>query len=289
MISAYGISLGAKQRLFPYQAAITSALEISDEYCIVYDPRFDDINIFQTISDRVIPIEYHYDFMEWDFINTALTKARQSCSGDWCLYLELDEVLHEKDKDVYLEAIEFANINRINTISIPYLDIRGNYYKIFGTRQKLIRNISNVIHKTSDYMIGTCDSKVWNGKYILPGFDDVSYYDTNTKAWYNDPNALTMGNTIDKPFIWHYAWYNLERKHKQGEQNRMWQWRTYNISTEYDEEKLIESFKEQIVLQNFDYYNDIEMQDFIRLPFNHPKYVFDWIKEIDKNASTSCS
>lgn len=283
MLSAYGIALGVRQRLYPYQAAIRSALGIADEYCIVYDKRFDDADIFSDIDPRVQPVEHYYDFNEWDFINTALTKARRSCSGDWCLYLEMDEVLHEKDFSKYTKALQQVQESNAAAIAVRYLDMIQNYIRVIGSRQKITKNISEIYHKTSPYMIGKCNSGVWDGNYILPGFDDVSYYDERKKAWFNDPCAYDLNNDT---FVWHYSFYSLARKFEQGRQNRMWQDRTYGRSLDYDVLEVERSFQEQIVIADIDMTQHIDYclaNGYVKAGLSHPCFVKEWLEQIDKN------
>ena len=286
MVSAYGIALGVKQRLYPYEAAIKSALGIADEYCVVYDPRLDDKSLFTEIDDRVVPIQHDYDFLEWDFINVALTKARRSCKGDFCLYLEMDEVLHEKDTEIYARAIRDIGAN-IEAINIGYLNLCQDYIILAGSRQKITRNIPEIYHKTAPYMIGKCDSPVWDGCYILGGYDDVSYYDSRTEGWFNDPNGIRFDSydTLDMmlenhPLIWHYAWYNLSRKHEQGRQNAMWQSRTYARSLEYNPEEIIRLLQEHVEIKHIDMDNHIgylQAQGYVKAKLKHPNVVESWL------------
>lgn len=53
--------------------------------------------------------------------------ALEQCTGDWCLYLQADEVLHEADYSLIKESIKLAN---------PHLEIDGllfNYIHFYGS------------------------------------------------------------------------------------------------------------------------------------------------------------
>lgn len=289
MISAYAIVIGAKQRIFPFEASIKSALQLSNEYCIVYDPRFDNPEIFTSLDSRVKTIEHYYDFMEWDFINVALTKARRACIGNWCLQISLDEVLHEKDTNTYLETIDFAENNNIEGIDVKFINPVNDYVLTSsgGSRQIITNNIPELYHRTSDSMIGHCDSEIWDGKYILPQFDDFSYYDERTNNWFNDPYKLfPKYSSADLPtnnrvWVWHYACFNPSRKNEQGRQNSIWQNKTFNRSKKYDITELIRLFKEQIVVNNEDAKESLKYyigNGFIHEDLIHPRLAKDWIE-----------
>ena len=206
-ISAYNLAIGVQQRRYPYEATIKSGLTVADEFCIVYDKRFDDPAIFTAIDPRVRPIEIEIDFNEWDFVCKALTTARRACKGDWCMYLEMDEAIHEKDSDAIRKAVNDADANGREAVHVRYLNMTQNLVqperfvdmelgyetsKVAPSRQKIIKNEPFIYHKIADYMIGHLDESdgSWDGRYIKSyAYDDVPYYDERTDAWFNDKAA----------------------------------------------------------------------------------------------------
>ena len=172
MISAYNLAIGVEERRYPYRQCIQSALMIADEFCIAYDPRFDNPERFTAIASRVKAIEIEFDFTQWDFINVALTTARRACIGDWLLYLENDEVLHEKDAAKIADAVEIASGLGIEAVNLKYIEVCQEYVQVeriydMGYRQKITINKPFIYHKTADYMIGYMDSPVSPAKLLV--------------------------------------------------------------------------------------------------------------------------
>jgi len=304
-VSAYNLAIGVKQRRYPYEACIQSALAVADEFCIAYDPRFDDPSIFTSVDDRVRPVRMCIDFTEWDFVNIALTKARHECSGDWCLYLEMDEVLHEKDTDNIKAAIARANEEHLESIHTRYISMEQNYvsYEHFGkhpSREKLTVNQPYIYHKTSDYMIGYIDSPYWGGKCIGSyAFDDFSYYDERTHKWFNGKDSHFTEEGYDCPaeiktpsaeieykvahytHVWHYTGYNWSRKIRQEQQRKTWQDRTFGRSSDLDIPELVTRLQEDIIMipaEAHVHLEQLKQQGFVKVHLEHPVYVRAWIE-----------
>lgn len=264
-LSAYNFVIGAKQRRYPYAESIASALMIADEFCIAYDPEFDNPSLFTNISPKVKAIPVHIDFTEWDFVCKHLTTARRECSGDYCLYLEADEVLHERDAPKILDAVGQAGKTGAEAITIKYINMCGNCVKSArllnpdtGTRQKITINANWLYHKTSDDMFDFIDSEYMEGRFIKSGIDEVAYHDERIEGWFHDPNAVILDD-YSKPlqttlkefiqtraFIWHYTVYNYSRKREQGRQTRIWQDRAYGRTGGMDIPELKRLLKERI-------------------------------------------
>lgn len=301
-LSAYNLAIGVQQRLYSYDACIKSALAIADEFCIAYDERFDDPEIFTRIDSRVRPIGVRLNFDEWDWVNIALTAARRACSGDWCLYLEMDEVLHEKDTSRFVRSILDASERGLEALNVRYLNMCQNYVRpdIWGSgRQKFTVNIPEIYHKTADYMIGTTDSPHWDGKYILLGYDDVAYFDERTGRWFcekspcdvDDYFAKVQGSLADAieyhsrkfAYVWHYAIYNYSRKREQSRQTAVWQDRTYARVSTMDIEQLESNLKEPIVLNKEDalsFLNTVKADGWVKASLEHPAYVQGWLDQM---------
>ena len=305
-ISAYNLAIGVQQRRYPYEAAIKSGLTVADEFCIAYDKRFDNPEIFTTIDPRVKPIEIEIDFNEWDFVCKALTTARQACKGDWCLYLEMDEVLHEKDSEKIRVAVDDAHVNGREAVHMIYIDIVQNMVKLdrfidmnivnettktLSSRQKITKNESFIYHKIADYMIGRLDAPdgSWDSQYIQSyAYDDVPYYDERTNKWFNDtsakfiedgymfPDNLSCNklNAIDYlirnyTYIYHYVVYNYGRKHEQARQTAIWQDRMYGRRKDLDVEALIRELQTTIVIDPIvtkQYIENLKNTDWVEIP-----------------------
>jgi len=305
-ISAYSVAIGIKERLYPYEACIRSALEVADEFVVAYDPRFDDVGLLSDLDDRVKPVRFDIDFTVWDFMCKMLTFARGHCVGEWCLYLEMDEVLHEKDAQSVLDAVEDAIASNKEAVNVHYLEPWQGYLspKMFNNsgacRQKITVNAPWLYHKTSDYMIKRIESSLWDGKAIIkPDFDDVAYYDSRKDGWFFAPDCpFVSGRSSLKAetpeaikadldthaYLWHYAWYNGSRKYEQGNQTAIWQARVNGVTTEMDIDRLIDLLQEQIVINNqrSRQYLEYAMENYgmIAVDMQHPAGALDWVESM---------
>jgi len=96
---------------FPVVESIRSILPICDEF-IVNTGKSDDatLDVVSSINDakvRVIESEWDPNFKQRGRILAQQTDtALARCTGDWCFYLQADEVVHEHDLDKILRCME---------------------------------------------------------------------------------------------------------------------------------------------------------------------------------------
>ncbi|KKN62405.1 hypothetical protein LCGC14_0512010 [marine sediment metagenome] len=281
MLSAYSFAIGVEQKRFPYEASIKSALAIADEFCLICDPEYDNPEIFISIDPRVKLIETKIDF-EWDFFSRLLTEARRTCSGDWCLLRPLDEVFHENDIDILDEEISDATDAGIEVIRLNRMDLTS-YKRITYAKSKksfmqyITQNKPYISHKTSDYMVATQEAELWNGKYLLKEYDEISYHDDRTKAWYCPNNFLNS-----KVPLWHYSYFNLSRKLQTNWSaycRRIW---GQNPGLTLSELETI--FKEESIIDReyakWAQKQQLDSGDWVKQELQHPAWVEDWVEEM---------
>jgi hypothetical protein len=284
--------MGSKQRRYPWEAAILSALSIADEFCLVYDERFDDVEMFTGLDQRIVPIKHSYDFLKWDFINIALTLARSHCNGDWCLRTEMDYVFHDSCAAMYTGAVDLAHTSGKEAVSVPIFYVMQDLVDepYWSSRQILTRNVPYIIHRTSDRMIGIIDSDIYDGKRLLDGFDDWSLQDLRTNDFFYDMNGVDVlpESKIGSGCVWHYSYYNPGRKTAQGHQTHFWQDRVYGRSLELDEEAQIELLKERIVINSNitkESYEFFLNKGFTKTELLHPSWALEWVASMGIDAT----
>ncbi|MFH1223361.1 MAG: glycosyltransferase family 2 protein [Pseudomonadota bacterium] len=142
---------------YPFRESICSVLPLVDEF-IVNIPYSDDktyeavleigspkIKIFQTEWNGDIPsggkiLSHH--------TNLALKK----CTGDWCFYIQADEVIHENDHPKIKSAME-NNLNdkKIDGLLFDYLHFYGSYNCVASSRTwyrnevRIVRNNPDIV------------------------------------------------------------------------------------------------------------------------------------------------
>lgn len=123
----------ATKYYFPIQESIRSILPIVDEFIVALgDNDEDDATraAIETIdSDKIKIIDRVWseeDFIDGQVFAKETTFALSQCSGDWCFYLQADEVIHEQD----LPLIQQACQQHLNNAHID--GFLFNYHHFFG-------------------------------------------------------------------------------------------------------------------------------------------------------------
>ena len=153
-ISGFSMVRNATKLYYPIKEAIESILPICDEFIVAVGEGDEDDRTRERIesidSDKVKIIdtvwkEEHFEGGEVNAIQTNI--ALDECSGDWCFYLQADEVVHEK----YLQVIEdrcreFQDDEEVEGLVFDYRHFWGDYdhYQIsHGWYKREVRVIKN--------------------------------------------------------------------------------------------------------------------------------------------------
>ncbi len=116
---------------FPLAESIKSILPICDEF-IINVGKSDDgtLNLVRSIKNgkiKIIETEWDKDFKYKGRILAQQTNiALEKCTGDWCFYLQADEVVHEKDLE---------KISRRMEKELPHENVEGlifNWIHFYG-------------------------------------------------------------------------------------------------------------------------------------------------------------
>ena len=123
---------------FPIKACIESLLPIVDEWIVaVGEGDIDDDTLaqIQSINSPKIKI-YNRTWDEQLFKDGAIfreetTFALSKCSGDWCIYLQADEVIHEADLPRIKGAcLQYQNDTEIEGMLLQYNHFYADYEHI---------------------------------------------------------------------------------------------------------------------------------------------------------------
>ncbi|MDH3227273.1 MAG: hypothetical protein OEM67_09335 [Thermoleophilia bacterium] len=118
---------------YPLREALLSILPVVDELIVAVAPgdRGDDTRgLVESLDDprvRIVDAVWDEDrrYLAYaDMTNAALA----ACTGDWCLYVQADEVLHEDDLDtVRQRCSELLDDERVEGLLFDYLHFFGDY------------------------------------------------------------------------------------------------------------------------------------------------------------------
>lgn len=138
---------------FPIVPAIQSLLEVCDDVVVNVGPADDGtLDLLATIRDRRLrTIRGRWDLGEGNRVlsietNRALAEVR----GDWAIYLQADEVLHEADAPRLRESLAEARADAaIEGLLFDYLHFYGNFRRIATNRTWIRREVRAVRPGTS--------------------------------------------------------------------------------------------------------------------------------------------
>jgi len=125
----------AEKYYYPITEAIRSALPLVDEFIVALgegEPGDLTRELLGSLDSSKIRI-FHRSWDESSFTNARILRdetnfALEQCRGDWCLYLQADEVIHERDHPEIMEQCKkFLRDNAVDGFLFRYLHFWGDY------------------------------------------------------------------------------------------------------------------------------------------------------------------
>ena len=206
---------------YPFIESIQSLLPLCDQvFVAVGDSDDDTMTRIQALADariEIIPTTWDPSLRTQGLIlsqqtNIALARA----DGDWAVYLQADEVLHEKDYD-RIRAAMHENLPdaRVEGLLFRYLHFYGSYGYVGNSRRWYRREI----------------------RVVRPGIGVRSWGDAQG---FRIDNRKLRVRLVDAD-VYHYGWVKTPQaqQRKQRQFNRLWHsddWVERNVpdSTEFD-------------------------------------------------------
>lgn len=147
-VSGFTIVRNAIKLDFPVEASIRSILPICDEVVVNVGRSEDEtLELIRSISDPKIRILE----TEWDMgrRNTVLGlethRAMQSCRYRWGVYIQADEVLHERGAEELAAAMErYDGDPRVEGLLVRYLHFYGGFETVATHRRWYRREVRSV-------------------------------------------------------------------------------------------------------------------------------------------------
>jgi len=155
-ISGFTIVRNGLFYAYPFKEAILSILPLCDEM-IVNVGRSDDgtFEIISSINDKKIKIiesNWNMSLKDGKVLSEETNKALNECSGDWCFYIQSDEVLHEKYYDTVRREMKINFDKNIEGLRFKYKHFYGsydyyqdNYRKWYIREVRIIRKNNNIV------------------------------------------------------------------------------------------------------------------------------------------------
>lgn len=155
-VSGFTIVRNGVKYFYPFKEAVLSILPLCDELIINVGASEDNtLEVVKSINSKKIKIIER----EWDMslresgklLSVETNHALEECSGDWCFYIQADEVLHEKYiPDVQSEMTSHFKNPEAEGLRFKYKHFYGSYdYYQDNYRHWYIRE-SRVIKRNPD-------------------------------------------------------------------------------------------------------------------------------------------
>ncbi len=157
-ISGFTMVRNAEKFYFPIKESIQSVLPIVDEFIVALgdnDKSDHTRELIESIgSDKIKIFDRVWDkkkFMNSEIFALETNFALQQCTGDWCFYIQADEVVHEKDLPRIKNACEkYLDDKNIDALLFNYLHFWGDYdhylpfHGWYKNEMRVVRNNCNV-------------------------------------------------------------------------------------------------------------------------------------------------
>jgi glycosyltransferase involved in cell wall biosynthesis len=153
-ISGFSFARNADKLGYPIEASIRSILPVCDEFIIAVGnnaPNDRTRSIIESINSpkiKIIDTEWtDREKLRGRIYSQQTNRALKECTGDWCFYIQADEVLHEQYLDtIYNRCTIFRDDPRVEGLLFAYNHFWGDYehyqknHKWYPFEIRLIKN-----------------------------------------------------------------------------------------------------------------------------------------------------
>jgi len=146
-LSGFSVGRNAIDLDYPIVESIRSILPIVDDFVIALGDSYDNTTeIVRSIDNpKVNILERKWDSSMFDhgaILAHETSAALEKCRGDWCIYLQADEVIHEKYLPVIVEACrKYQEDREVEGFLLSYKHFWGDYFRYQKTRNWYRREI----------------------------------------------------------------------------------------------------------------------------------------------------
>jgi hypothetical protein len=146
-LSGFSVARNAIDLDYPVIESIKSILPIVDEFVIALGDSYDNTTeaVRAIDSPKLTVIERQWDSSLFDhgaILAHETSIALDQCTGDWCIYLQADEVIHEKYLPVIVEACRrYQGSEDVEGFLMSYKHFWGDYFRYQKTRHWYRREI----------------------------------------------------------------------------------------------------------------------------------------------------
>jgi len=302
-ISGYTTSFNAITMGYPFVESISSMLGFCDEVVVVDHSTDGTYEILEKMAADDPRIQLYQ--REWDAENPSMDGdakafARALTQYEFCWQQDLDECVHERDYEkIKWITKRFPGTAKI--LHLPVVECWGDAGHATGRRHswkwRLSRNDPSITHGINSHARITDKEtgKVYAKEGMSDGceyVDQVSYDPLPHTGFYTqelEQVRLTnpemyetcMNNIIERiPSVYHYSWYNLERKISQFRINWDRQWNVLyqkELPPRFPENCNIGETVARLYKDGGEPSDEIKYK--YKLKHSHPAIMTEWINE----------
>ena len=200
-ISGFTIIRNAILYDFQIVESIRSVLDLVDEFVVVAGDSIDetDLLLAQIDSPKLKIIKTLWDIAKYSsggMIYANQTDiALKACSGDWCVYLQSDEVMHHDSLETVRRACEkYLNNPKVEGFVLKYVHVYGDYnhyidalHLAYPREVRIVRNLPD-IHS-------------WRDAQSFRFIKDFDY-----KDYWQKEHTRKLRCVLLEAYIFHYGW-----------------------------------------------------------------------------------
>lgn len=249
-ISSYTTTLNCVEQNYPFVEAIRSFLQFSDEVVVLdgcsTDGTWEMLEEMSRTEPKIKVYQNEFSWQEPGIDGLQKAYSRALCENELLVQFDVDEVVHESDVEKWkLVAKRFPK--DVNILHLPVVELWGTNGEVTGRRHcwkwRMSRNKPEITHAINKHARLTNEQT--GIVYAKEGMSDgCEYVDTMTYeplphgGFYNqnyelarmhmpEEYAKAVNSVVNMlPSVWHYSWFDIERKIKQlkkgGVWDRMW-------------------------------------------------------------------
>ena len=195
-ISGFTIVRNADKYYFPIKESICSILPLVDEFIVALgdnSPGDRTEEMIRSIdSDKIKIIDRVWDeklYRESKILAHETNFALNQCSGDWCFYIQADEVFHENGLSIVKSVCErFQNDEEVDGFLFDYLHFFGDYNHLVVSHGWYKNEIRLFKNNRKVYSIGDAQSfrKAKNEKLNVVPLDVKMFH----YGWVRPPELM---------------------------------------------------------------------------------------------------
>lgn len=155
LVSGFTVVRNARKLGYPVAESIRSILPIVDEFVVGVGQSDDDTReLVASIADSKLRIfDSHWDMSRpggGRILAEKTNEALDRCRGEWCFYLQADEVVHEQDLAAIRSACErYREDQRVEGLLFRYVHFYGSY-DVVSTARSAYRHEVRVVRRSAN-------------------------------------------------------------------------------------------------------------------------------------------